>query len=112
MENLLTIVKGSEAVIPFTLRYKSKDPFPLTGKNVSIKYRDGNQNQIEILTVGVTIISDVYGKASFKLSSAQTLALGDCGTFDFDIYIVPQSDPTGDPMIVPVRNKVVIMDTV
>lgn len=107
--DIITITRGSEKIIPFTLRYGvSKKPYDLTGKTVSIKYRNAAGTIQTLVSPAVTITSLVYGEGNFKLTSAQTNDLEDCEFFDFDIYITSGGEPT----ILTSRNQVMIEDSV
>jgi hypothetical protein len=76
------------------------DPLDLTGKTVTIQYKN---NQNLIVTLPCTIVNALLGKISFSFNDTQSSQLNN-GPLPFDIVVVEGSDM----QIYPVSNKITV----
>lgn len=99
------ITRGDDREIKITMRQKLPDgkvgdPLDLTGKTVSIAYRDQANASVSI---AATIDSAILGKITVPFTDTQSAALRP-GDFKFDIVV----DEAGDTQIYPVSGKVTV----
>ena len=98
------LTKGEDREFFLTIRTvdceEIGDPLDLTGKTVTIQYRN---NQGSIVTLPCTIINALLGKVSFSFNESQSNLLNN-GPLPFDIVV----DESGDTQIYPVSNKITV----
>lgn len=108
---MLDIIKGSDPRIAITLQTSECEmvlPYDLTGKTVTVKYKDSTGVLVSKTgTPSITILDAVYGKISLNLTDIDTESLK-IGKLSLDVYI----EESGETLIWKLIDQINVVDRI